>query len=66
MLCLQVLDERSIFVREDREDGGTRGRSLKNADTNSSFRERGSRATNGTAAAEGTKVCLTFWAAALV
>lgn len=53
-------------MREDREDGATRGRSLKNADTNSSFRERGSRAINGTAAAEGTKVCLTFWAAALV
>ena len=59
-LCLQVLDERSIYVREDREDGGaSKGRSPKvNGETNGSFRERGSRATNGTAAADNAKARL--------
>lgn len=54
-----MLDERSIYVREDREDGASRGRSPKvNGETNGSFRERGSRATNGTAAADNAKVRL--------
>ena len=55
---VQVLDGRSIYVREDREDGAMRGRSPKVGETNGSFRERGSRATNGTAVAENAKVLL--------
>lgn len=55
---MQVLDGRSIYVREDREDGAARGRSPRTGEANGSFRERGSRGPNGAPAAEGTKVCL--------
>ena len=55
-----MLDGRSIYVREDREDGAARGRSPKVGDANGGHRERGSRATNGAAAAEGTKVRQAF------
>ena len=54
---VQVLDGRSIYVREDREDGAMRGRSPRVAgETNGAVRERGPRAANGAPAAEGTKV----------
>ena len=54
---VQVLDGRSIYVREDREDGAMRGRSPRvGGETNGAVRERGPRATNGAPAAEGTKV----------
>ena len=54
---LQVLDGRSIYVREDREDGAMRGRSPRvGGEANGAVRERGPRAANGAPAAEGTKV----------
>ena len=54
---VQVLDGRSIYVREDREDGAMRGRSPRvGGETNGAVLERGPRATNGAPAAEGTKV----------
>lgn len=60
---LQVLDGRSIYVREDREDGAMRGRSPRvGGETNGTVRERGPRATNGASAAEGTKVSFNaYW-----
>ena len=54
---VQVLDGRSIYVREDREDGAMRGRSPRvGGETNGAVRERGPRVANGAPAAEGTKV----------